>query len=96
MIEIEIVLFIDEDIVKNFQIYIVRKFCNNVKNVLRKFIESYFYFKLIVDKLYFFGGTVNLFVGIDFVDVFVDIYIVSGYFGEFVVKRNCFGWYVLG
>lgn len=58
--------------------------------MLWKLIESYFYLKLIVEKLYFFGGMVDLFIGIDFVNVFVDIFIVSGYFGEFVVKRNCF------
>lgn len=52
--------------------------------------------KNVFDKIYFLGGVIDFFIGIDFVEVFIDIYIVFGEFGEFIGKRNCFGWYVLG
>ena len=38
----------------------------------------------------------DLLIGTDFVDAFVDIHTLSGEPGEPITKRNCFGWYVLG
>ena len=64
--------------------------------VLRPCQETYPHLKTIEDKLYLSGGTVDLLIGTDFVDAFVDIHTNSGNPGEPVAKRNCFGWYVLG
>ena len=39
---------------------------------------------------------IDLLIGTDFVDAFVDIHTLSREPGEPIAKRNCFGWYVLG
>ena len=96
MIEIDIVSPTDEDIVKNLQVHTVRKPCSNAKNVPRKSIDSYAHLKPIADKLHLSGGAVDLLVGTDFVDAFIDIHTLSGDPREPVAKRNCFGWYILG
>jgi len=96
MIDVEIASPADEDILKNLQVHTVRKPYSNAKNVSRKSIESYPHLKSIADKLHPSGGTVDLLIGTDFVDAFVDIHTASGYPGEPVAMRNCFGWYVLG
>lgn len=61
-----------------------------------KAIESYPHLKPIADKLHLSGGVVDLLIGTDFVDAFVNIPTASGDPGEPVAKRNCFGWYFLG
>ena len=87
---------VDEDIRKNLQVHTIRKPCSSAKIVLRKSVEAYPHLKTMADKLYLSGGTVDLLIGTDFVDAFVDIDTNSGNSGEPVVKRNCFGWYILG
>lgn len=96
IIEIIVVLSIEEDIIKILEVYMIKRFCSVVKMILKGVIEYFFYFKLVVNKLYLFGGIIDFLIGIDFVDVFVDIYILFGELGELIVKCNCFGWYVLG
>lgn len=54
--------------------------------VLRMVLESYFYLKLILNNLYLLGGIVDLLIGIDFVDVFNDVYVILGKSGELIVK----------
>jgi len=93
MIEIDIVSPTDEDIVKNLQVHTVRKPCSNAKNVPRKSIDGYANLKSIADKLHLSGGAVDLLIGTDFVDAFIDIHTLSGDPGEPAAKRNCFGWY---
>ena len=56
----------------------------------------YVHFKNVSDKLHLSGGAIDLLIGTDFVEAFVDIHTVSGEPGEPIAKRNCFGWYVLG
>ena len=96
MLEIEIASPTDEDIVKNLQVHTVRKPCSKAKNVPRKLIEGYTHLKSIADKVHLSGGAVDLLVGTDFVDAFIDIHTLDGDRGEPVAKRNFFGWYVLG
>ena len=96
MMQIDIVSPTDEDIVKSLQVHTVRKPCSNAKSVPRKAIDGYAHLKSIADKLHLSGGAVDLLVGTDFVDAFIDIHTLSGDAGEPVAKRNCFGWYILG
>ena len=42
------------------------------------------------------GGTVDLLIGTDFPDAFIDMHVIPGNAGEPIGKRNCFGWYVMG
>ena len=50
----------------------------------------------VFDKLHLSGGAIDLLVGTDFVEAFIDIHTVSGEPGKPVAKRNCFGWYFMG
>ena len=42
------------------------------------------------------GGKIDLLIGTDFVDAFVQIHTLSGEPGELIAKRDCFGWCILG
>ena len=84
LIEIDIVSPIDEDIVNNLQVHTVRKPCSNAKNVPCKCIDGYAHLKSIADRLHLSGGAVNLLVGTDFVDAFIDIHTLSG-----LSRRTC-------
>lgn len=67
----------------------INKFCSLVRIVFRKIVDSYLYLKVILSKLYLLG-IVDLLIGMDFFDVFIDMYIIFGNVGEFI------GWYVMG
>ena len=62
----------------------------------RKSVEAYPHLNTIADKLHLSGGTVDILIGTDFVDTFVDIHTNRGNPGEPAAKRNCFGWFILG
>ena len=74
VLEIVIESPVDEDIRENLQVHTVRKPCSSAKTVSRKTVEAYPHLKTIADKLYLSGGTVDLLIGTDFVDAFVDIH----------------------
>ena len=74
VMEIVIESPVDEDIRKNLRVHTVRKPCSSAKTVSRKTVEAYPHLKTIADKLYLSGGTVDLLIGTDFVDAFVDIH----------------------
>ena len=86
----------EETIQKTMQVYVINKPCSPAKTVSRKTVNSYQHLKAILNKLHLSGGTIDLLIGTDFADAFVDIHVISGGSGEPIAKRNCFGWYVLG
>ena len=86
----------DIDIQKNVHVYTVTRPCSSAKTVSKKAIEEYPHLKPIVEKLHLAGGTVDLLIGTDFSDAFLDLHSLSGDPGEPIAKRNCFGWYTLG
>ena len=86
----------EEDVMKTFQVYTIKKPCSGAKTISRESVECYFHLKNISDKLHLTGGVIDLLIGTDFVDAFVDVHTVSGAPGEPIAKRNCFGWYILG
>ena len=51
--------------------------------------------KNVSDQIHLSGGSIDLLIGIDFVEVSL-ISTVSGKPGEPIAKRRCFGWYVMG
>lgn len=59
-------------------------------------MRQYSHLKNVSDKIHLSGGAIDLLIGTDFVEAFIDIHTVSGEPGEPIGKRNCFGWYVLG
>lgn len=94
--EITVVSSVEEDIEKTLQVYTVRRPCSNARTISRRSIESYPHLKPISDKLHLSGGAVDLLLGTDFTDAFVDVHTILGESGEPIAKRNCFGWYALG
>ena len=87
---------VEESVKKTLQIHTVRKPCSSVQTISRKSVESYPHLKAIVDKLHLAGGAVDLLLGTDFPEAFVDIHTLSANSGEHIAKLNCFGWYLLG
>ena len=87
---------VEESVKKTLQIHTVRKPCSNVQTISRKSVESYPHLKAIVDKLHLAGGAVDLLLGTDFPEAFVDVHTLSADSGEPIAKLNCFGWYLLG
>ena len=96
ILEIAVASCIEEDIEKIVQVYTVKKPCSSAKTVSRKSIESYIHLKSISEKLHLSGGVVDLLVGTDFAEAFVDVHVIPGRCGEPIAKRNCFGWYIIG
>ena len=96
LVNITVVSISEEAIQKSMQVYAVNKPCSPVKTVSIKTINSYQHLEAISNKLYLSGGTVDLLIGTDLTDAFVDIHVISGSVGEPIAKRNCFGWYVMG
>ena len=95
-LEITLTPISEENITKKFQVYTVTKPCSNAKTISKKTLEDYAHLKPIADNLHLSGGTIDLLIGTDFTDAFLDIHTLSGLPGEPIAKRNCFGWYVLG
>ena len=96
IIDIMIASPTDEDIMKPLQVYTVARPCSNSKRISSDLVEQYTHLKNVSDKLHLSGGAIDLLIGTDFVEAFVDIHTVSGEPGQPIAKRNCFGWYVLG
>lgn len=69
----------------------INKFYSLVRIVFRKIVNRNLYLKVILNILYLLGGIVDLLIGMDCVDVFIDMYFIFGNVGEFIVKINCFG-----
>ena len=82
-----------ESVKKTLQIHTVRKTCSSVQTISRKSVESYPHLKAIVDKLHLAGGAVDLLLGTDLPEAFVDVHTLSADRGEPIAKLNCFGWY---
>jgi len=91
LVNITVVSILDEAIQKCVQVYAVNNPCSPAKTVSRKT-----HLEAISNKLCLSGGTVDLLIGTDFTDAFVDIHVISGSVGDPIAKRNCFGWYVIG
>ena len=52
--------------------------------------------KEISNKLHLGGGTVDILIGTNVSDAFIDVHVIQGNVGEPVAKMNCFGWYLIG
>ena len=81
----------DEDISKTLQVYTVTRPCSRAKTISKEQVGHYTNLKNISDKLHLSGGAIDLLIGTDFVEAFVDIHTASGEPGEPIAKRNCFG-----
>ncbi|KAL9959756.1 hypothetical protein ACROYT_G033111 [Oculina patagonica] len=96
LVNITVAPISEESIQKSMQVYALNKPCGPAKTVSRKTVNSYQHLEAISNKLHLSGGTIDLLIGTDFADAFVDIHVISGGPGEPIAKRNCFGWFVMG
>jgi hypothetical protein len=96
IIEITLVSPVEECIEKTLVVHTVSKPCSNAKTVSKSSLEKYCHLNPVLDKLHLSGGNVDLLLGTDFMDGFVDVHTIRGGHGEPIAKMNCFGWYVLG
>ncbi|XP_068716891.1 uncharacterized protein [Montipora capricornis] len=81
---------------KLLQVYSVKKPCSSAKTLSRKGVECFPHLKPISDHLHLSGGAIDLLIGTDFSDAFIDLDSKNGESGDPVAKRNLFGWYVIG
>ncbi|PFX13182.1 hypothetical protein AWC38_SpisGene22761 [Stylophora pistillata] len=95
IIEINITSTIEEDIRKTLEAYAIKKPCSAATTISKGTIEHFPHLKPAANKLHLSGGTIDLLIGTDFVDAFVDIHTLSGEPREPIARCNCFGWYVL-
>ena len=86
----------DEDITKTLQVYTVTGPCSSAETISKESVGQYSHLKNVSDKIHLSGSAIDLLIGTDFVEAFVDIHTVSGEPGEPIGKRNCFEWYVRG
>ena len=86
----------DKDITKTLQVYTVTRPCCSAKTISKESVGQYSHLKNVSDKIHLSGGAIDLLIGTDFVEAFIDIHTASGEPGVPIGKRNCFGWYVLG
>ena len=96
IIDITVASLTDEDILKTLQVYTVTRPCSSAKTISKEQVGHYAHLKNVSNKLHLSGGAIDLLIGTDLVEAFVDIHTVSGEPGEPIAKGNCFGWYVLG
>ena len=89
LINISVVSTAEEDIQKSMRAYAINKPCSPARTVSRKIVDSYPHLKEISSQLYL-SGTVDLLIGTDFPDAFIDMHIIPGNAGEPI------GWYVMG
>ena len=72
--EVSAVSPVDEDVEKTFVVHTVKKPCSNAKAVPKKAIDRYPHLKTLSEKIFLSGGPVDLLIGTDFVDAFIDIH----------------------
>ena len=84
---------IEEDVKKTLLVHTVNKPCSGAKTVSKTSLAKYLHLKPVLEKLHLSGGSIDLLLGTDFADAFVDVHAIPGETGA---KMNCFGWYVLG
>ncbi len=96
IVEITMVSPVEEDVKKTLLVHTVNKPCSSAKTVSKKSLVKYAHIKPVLEKLYLSGGSIDLLLGTDFADAFVDVHAIPGQPGEPIAKMNCFGWYVIG
>ena len=96
IIGITLVSPVDEHVKKPLVVHTVNKPCSSAKTISKKSLERYNHIEPVLDKLHLSGGRVDLLLGTDFIDGFIDIHVEPGKPGEPIAKMNCLGWYVLG
>ena len=88
LLNISVVSTAEEHIQKSMRAYAINKPCSPARTVSRKIVDSYSRLKVISNKLYLSGGTVDLLIGTDFPDAFIDMHVIPGNAGEPIWKEK--------
>ena len=76
IIDITVASPTDEDITKTLQVYTVTRPCSSAKTISKESAGQYSHLKNVSDTIHLSGGTIDLLIGTDFVEAFIDIYSV--------------------
>lgn len=96
LVEVTVTSPTDENVKKILKAYTIQQPCSPAKTISRKSVERYPHLEKISGDLYLSGGKIDILVGTNFVDAFVDIQVLTGSTGDPIAKKNLFGWYTLG
>ena len=88
IVEITMVSPIEEDVKKTLLVHTVNKPCSGAKTVSKTSLAKYPHLKPVLEKLHLSGGSIDLLLGTDFADAFVDVHAIPGQPGEPVAKMN--------
>lgn len=95
-LEVTVMSPTDKNVEKTLQVYTISNPCSPAKTVSRKSVESYSHLQKVSGEVYLSGGKIDVLIGTNFAEAFLDIHVISGNAGDPIAKKNCFGWYVLG
>ena len=85
----------EEHIEKPLLVHTVMKPCSSTRTISKSSLKKYDHLNSVMDKLHLSGGSVDLLIGTDFTDGFIDVHLIPGLPGDPIAKRNCFRWYIL-
>ena len=95
VIGITLVSPVEEHIKKLLLAHTVTKPCSSARTTSKSSLKKYDHLNSVMDKLHLSGESVDLLIGTNFADGFVDVLVISGEPGDPIAKRNCLGWYIL-
>ena len=87
-INISVVSTAEDHIQKTMRAYAINKPCSSARTVSRKIVNSYPHLKAISNKLYLSGGTVDLLIGTEFADAFIDMHTIPSNVNESDPRSN--------
>lgn len=93
--DIALVSPMEKNVEKLLLVHAFDKPSSSAWTVSKKSLEKYNHLVPLLGKLHLSGEKVDLLLGTDFFDGFVDIHVISGGPNEPIAKMNCFGWYVI-
>ena len=85
----------EEHIKKPLLVHTVMKPCSSPRTISKSSLKKYDHLNSVMDKLHLSGGSVDLLIGTDFPDGFIDVHVIPGEPGNPIAKTNCIGWYIL-
>ena len=74
IIEITVASSTEKDNRKTLEVYTIKRPCRAARTTSKETIEHFPHLKPVANKLHLSGGTIDLLIGTDFVDAFVDIH----------------------
>jgi hypothetical protein len=77
---------VDEHVKNPLLVHTVSEHCSSAKTISKSSLEKYRHIKASVEKLHLSCGSVDLLLGTDFTDGFVDVHVIPGETSEPIAK----------